>query len=310
MRPAPVRWFVLAFSLALVPVAAAQTPAGGTPPDARVAELHAKLARELQQISSDFDGVMGIAVKDLLSGETFEINADVVFPQASSIKIPILAELFRQAQAGGLRLEERVEVKRTEVVGGSGVLQHFGEATSAISLRDLAVLMIVLSDNTATNVLIDRVGMANVNRMLERLGLRQTRLQRKMMDLQAQRSNRENLSTPREMTTLLELLYQGKLLDPAHTAEAMEILKYAKDTALRRGLPGTVALADKPGGIEGVRCDSGVVLLPGRPYLISVMTTHGRDPEAAERAITDVLRVVFAYFERLARSNAYGVRVP
>jgi beta-lactamase class A len=256
------------------------------------------------------DGAVGIAVKDLAGGESFFLHADIVFPQASSIKIPILLELLRQAQAGTLRLDERIAVKRAQAVGGSGVLQHFGDGTSALSLRDLAVLMIVLSDNTATNLLIDRVGMENVNDTLKRLGLRQTRLQRRMLDLAASRAGRENLSTPREMAGLLEMLHQGKVLEAQHAALALEILKYPKDTPIRLGLPAAVELADKAGEMPGVSCDSGIVLLAGRPYAISVMTTYVRDGEIAGRVIAEVSRRVYAYFERLALSNSYGVRLP
>lgn len=278
--------------------------------DPRVAELHQKLARQLNAIADSFDGVMGIAAKDLTTGETFGVSADMVFPQASSIKIAVLMEMFRQAQAGTLRLEDRVEFTRALRVGGSGVLQHFGDGTSVLSLRDLAVLMIVLSDNAATNILIDRVGMANVNQTLDRLGLRQTRLQRRMIDLDAQRAGRENLSTPSEMTTLLSLLYKGQILDAAHTAAALEILRYRKNTALRRGLPESVELANKPGSLAGVRCDSGIALLAGRPYAISVMTTYDEDGDAAERAIGEVSRRVYEYFDRVAHSNPQGARLP
>lgn len=307
--------FLLATGLALCfGLFPAITRAQAAPTDERLAGLHAKLAQQLEQVVATFDGVMGIAAKDLTSGETFAVNADTLFPQASSIKIPILIELFRQAQAGpaapGLKLEERVNVTRAQRVAGSGVLQHFSDAASALSLRDLAVLMIVLSDNTATNILIERVGMASVNLMLERNGLTRTRLQRIMLDTEAQRASRENLSTPREMAALLEMLHSGKLLDASHTAAALEILTYRKNTPLRRGLPDSVALANKPGGIGGVRCDSGIVLLAGRPYVISVMTTFVKDEEAAERAISDVSRKVYDSFERLARSNVHGARLP
>jgi len=273
-------------------------------------DLKLKLAKQLQQMAADFDGVMGIAVKDLGTGETFFANADTVFPQASSIKIPILLELFHQAQAGTLKLDERVDVKKAQMAAGSGVLLHFSDGGSALSLRDLAVLMIVLSDNTATNILIDRVGMQNVNDNLRRLGLTQTRLQRIMLDVEAQRASRENLSTPREMVLLLEMLDAGKTLDPKSTQAALEILKYSKNTALRRGLPAGVALASKPGGIGGVACESGIVYLAGKPYAISVMTTFEKDSDAADAAITDISRRVYSYFERLARSNSFGARVP
>ncbi len=302
-------YFLVALAvLAATLCAVAQTPAP-TEPGPLAAELHAKVARQLSRLAAEFDGVVGIAARDLSGGDRFEVNADSVFPQGSSIKIAVLIELLHQAQTGMLKLEERVEPKRSQAVGGSGVLQHFGDGFSAVSLQDLAVLMIVLSDNTATNILIDRVGMDNVNRTLDRLGLTHTRLQRRMLDTDAQRAGRENLSSPREMTQLLALLYQGKALDAEHTAAALEILRYPKDTPLRRGLPPNVALANKPGSLDGVRCDSGIVMLAGRPYAISVMTTFGRDPEAAENSIAEVSRVVFAYFQRVARSNGLGVRV-
>lgn len=284
------------------------SPLAAQQADPRIAELRGKLQRDLEKTAADFDGAMGIAAKDLTSGETFLVNADTVFPQASSIKIPILLELLRQAQAGKLKLDERVELQRAMMTGGSGVLLRFGDGTSALSLRDIATLMIVLSDNSATNILIDRVGMESVNSLLREHGLKETKLQRRMMDIEAGRASRENLSTPREMVALLELLHKGDVLDATHTALAIEILKYPKSTSLRRGVPSQVEVANKPGGIPGVACDSGIVLLAGRPYAISVMTTYGRDDESAGRAITEVSRSVFAYFERLARSNAYGAR--
>lgn len=272
----------------------------------RAADLHVKLQRQLEKTVAEFDGVMGLAVKDLISGESFTVNADMVFPQASSIKIPVLLEVFRQAQAGTLKLDERVEVKRATMAAGSGVLLRFSDGGSAISLRDLAVLMIVLSDNTATNILIDRVGMQNVNDLLAKHGLRQTRLQRRMLDVESQKAGRENLSTPLEMIWLLSLLHQGKVLDALHTAAVIEILKVPKNTPLRRGLPAGVESANKPGGISGVACDSGIVYLAGRPYAISVMTTYVKSGDDADQAIGNVSRLVYEYFERLARSNPLG----
>jgi len=276
----------------------------------RAADLRAKTQKQLEAIVAGFDGVMGLATKDLTSGESFVVNPDMVFPQASAIKIPVLVELFRQAQTGTLKLDEKVDVKKSVMVGGSGVLGRFSDGGSAISLRDLAVLMIVLSDNTATNILIDRVGMQSVNDLLARNNLRQSRLQRKMIDTESQKAGKENLSTPAEMIWLLGLLHQGKLLDAAHTASVLEILKYSKDTPLRRSLPATVELASKTGSLAGVSCESGIVLLAGRPYAIAVMTTYAAPGTSGSDAITEASRVVYAYFERMARANPLGARLP
>jgi beta-lactamase class A len=271
------------------------------------ADLRAKLAADLNRTATSYDGVMGIFLKDLTSGETFAVNADTVFPQASSIKIPILIELMRQAQAGKLNLSEGVEIHRASLVTGSGVLQFFSEGGSTISLRDLATLMVVLSDNSATNLIIDRVGMENVNTMLDGLGLNKTRLARKMIDIAAEQADRENRSTPRQMATLVESLNAGKLLDAEHTKMTLEILEYPKDSPLRAGVPPTITVAEKPGSLNGAQCDSGIVFLEGRPYVISVMTTF--NPTDGDTAVTSVSARVFSYFDRLAHANAYGVHV-
>jgi len=295
-------------SLFLSCAAAAQSPE----PGAHIADLRGKLGRELNRIAASFDGAIGLAVKDFTSGDVLAINADTIFPQASSIKIAVLIELLRQDQAAILKLSERVEVRKTQFVGGSGVLQSFGDGESSLSLHDLAVLMIVLSDNSATNILIDRVGRTKVNENMASLHLPQTRLERRMIDLEAERKGKENLSTPREMIALYDLLFHGKALDGKHTAIALEILKTPKDpaTPLAKGLPAGVLIADKHGVLDGVRADSGIVLLEGRPYAISVMTAYAADGDDAERTISEISRRVYSYFERQAHSNAHGVRVP
>jgi beta-lactamase class A len=287
----------------------AQTPA---PPAPGAAELRTKLGRELNQMVAQFDGVMAVAFKDLESNDLLAINADMVLPQASGIKLAVLVEVLRQDQAGKLRLGERVEIRKAQFAGGSGVLQDFGDGTSAVSLRDLAALMIVVSDNTATNLLIDRVGQLQVNTTMQSLGFERTRLMRKMIQPEEERRGVENVSTAREMASLVEQLYRGKLLDETHTALAMELLKNEKyePTPMGRGLPSKVPLASKTGSLPGVRCETGVVLLEGRPYVLSVMTTYAADDAAAERAITEVSRRVYGYEERLARSNPHGVRLP
>lgn len=276
--------------------------------DPQAEELAAKLDRGLTDLAGGFDGVVGVFARDLATGRTFALNADMVFPQASTIKIAILIELLRQAQAGELALTERIAVPKAKMVPGSGTLQHFGDGTSQLSLRDLAVLMVVDSDNTATNILIERVGMERVNRMLRGHGMTQTLLARQMFDMEGFRAGRDNLSTPREMATLVERLWRGEILDPAHRDLALEILSYYKDTPLRRGVPGRVRVAHKPGWRTGVRVDAGLVLIEGRPYSIAVMTTFNASAEEAATLVEEVSRRVFSYFDRVARSNRWGAR--
>src|SRR4051812_33712301 len=165
--------------------------------------LWQKVQEELAAVDKGLDGVMGLAVKDLSSGETFFIHGNEIMPQASSIKIAVLADLYLQAQQGKLKLSDEYVVRKEDLVSGSDIMLGLTPGVTRLTLRDLATMMVAVSDNSATNVLISRAGMENVNMMLDGLGLHATRLRRQMMDLKAAGEGRENVSTPREMMTLL-----------------------------------------------------------------------------------------------------------
>ena len=165
-------------------LAAFAAPVHGTQ-DPRAADLRAKLGERLDAVAGALDGVMGFAIVGLESDERFERLANQTFPTASTIKLAILYELFRQADEGRIDLDARKDLDRLNAVGGTGILSEL--TTPSLSIRDYATLMIVLSDNTATNVLIDAVGMEAVTRRMASLGLQNTRLRRKMIDLKAAR---------------------------------------------------------------------------------------------------------------------------
>ncbi len=270
--------------------------------------LRARLKSEIEKIANSHDGVMGVAIKDLISGEEILLNEQLTFPTGSSIKIPILIELYRQAAEGKYQLSEQRWVERQDKTGGSGVIQHFGDHTSSLSLHDLGVLMIVLSDNTATNMLIDQVVMANVNRTLDELGLKQIRLRRKMIDQAASARGDENTATPREAMLLMEKLYRGEVVNRTISDQVLAVLKLRKQSPIPRLLPSTVEIANKPGGIEGAACDWGLVYVPNRPYAIAVMSNY--NGEGADEAIAKISKLAYDYFARLARSTRYGARVP
>jgi beta-lactamase class A len=275
------------------------------------AVLSRKLAAEIEKIANSHDGVMGAAIKDLTTGEEILINDQLTFPTGSSIKIPILIELHKQAAGGKYKLTDQRWVERQDKAPGSGVIVNFGDHTSQLSLSDLATLMIVLSDNTATNMLIDQVGMANVNRTLDELGLKQIRLRRKMIDQAASARGDENTATPREAMALMEKLYRGQVVNRQLSDDALKILKIRKNSPIPRLLPDSVEIANKPGAIEGVACDWAVVYVPNRPYAIAVMTNYnGPNGAAADDAIAKVSKLAYDYFSRLSRSTGYGARVP
>jgi beta-lactamase class A len=270
--------------------------------------LHRKLSSDIEKIANDFDGIMGVSIKDLTSGEVISANENLVFPTGSSIKIPILIELYKQAAEGKFRLTDQRWIEDKDKVGGSGVLLHFSNHASQLTLNDLAVLMIILSDNTATNMLIDQVGMANVNSTLDQIGLKQSRLRRKMIDQKASARGDENTSTPREAMVLMEKLYRGEIINKQLSEDLIKTLKLRKNSAITRSVPIDVEVANKPGGIEGAACDWGIVFVPNRPYVITVMTNYIGG--SADEAIAKVSKLTYDYFARLARSTKYGARVP
>ena len=294
--------------------------------------LWQKLEAEVAQADRGLDGIIGVAIIDLTSGQQLLHNADQVFPTASVIKLAVLAELYRQEQqaadassnknaAAGepkyARLSDLYTVRREDLVPDSDILGGLTPGVSRISNRDLATLMVSVSDNAACNVLIDRVGMENVNALLDSLGLKRTRLRRKMMDLEAARQGRENVATPRELAALLEAIYSGKVLEKplAQKSLADDLFKVLSSgrthykTFFRAGgggIPDDVVIAEKEGELEGVRADCGVVFVPGRPFVLCVMTSYLADERAGEAAISRIAGAAYRTFDRLGRASPYG----
>ena len=285
-----------------------QTPTkpAATPASRKPSTLWQKLESTIHDVDQRLDGVMGVAIEDLSTGEQSFLREDEVFAQASSIKIAVLADLYLQAQQGKLKLADLYTVQSSDLVADSDIMGGLTPGVTRVTLRDLATMMVAVSDNSATNVLIDRIGMESVNAMLDSMGLAHTRLRRKMMDLGAARQGRENISTPREMMMLLESIYRGKLLNKESTADFFKVLSTNKDSWIPRDLPAAVKIANKPGSLEGVRNDSGIVFVEGRPYVICVMTAFLENERDGEEAISKVSQAAWKIFDRLSRASEYG----
>src|SRR5437667_3139005 len=227
--------------------------------------LWKKLDARAGEMVERFEGVMGVAIVDLTDGRTILNNADRVFPTASSIKIAILLELYRKDQeartgvAGKTKLDDVYTFDPKDLVEDSQIMAGLTPGVTRVTNRDLAQFMIAVSDNAAANVLIDRVGRENVNVMLRGLGLAKTALRRKMMDVTAARRGEENISTPQEIVRLLEAIYKEKALNKELTAAFIKQLSTLKDSYIPRELPAGVQVANKPGDLEGVRTDSGIL---------------------------------------------------
>jgi len=272
---------------------------------AKEAVLLARLSARIDAIEARLDGVLGVYVRDLKTGHTIELRADEVFPTASSIKLAVLYELYRQAAEGGMIMGELTRPPLPRVKGG-GVLQELGDRVT-LSWRDLAVLMMGWSDNEATNLLIRRVGMDAVNRRLDALSLGRTRLRRQMMDLEAARRGDENVSTPREIARLAEVVATGEGVARA-AADDLLLVATIRDEGsfFRRGLPEEQRAVSKPGALEGVRCEAAWVDLPGRRYVAAVMTGYLQHEKDGEAAIAEISAAVYQTFDRLARASEHG----
>jgi beta-lactamase class A len=177
----------------------------------------------------------------------------------------------------------------------------------SLTWRDLAILMMGWSDNEATNVLVRRVGTDAPNRRLDAVGLTRTRLRRQMMDTAAARRGDENVSTPREMARLAEIVARGEGLSPERARDILAVATVPDEgSRFRRGLPEGVRAVSKPGALEGVRCEAAWVDVPGRPYSAAIMTTYLRSEADGEAAIAEISAAVYETFDRLARASEFG----
>jgi len=268
------------------------------------AELESRLVRELDQLASSLDGVAGYVVTDLTTGKRVAARLErEPFPTASAIKLSVLYELLKQAEAGTLQLGTPTPVKRAELAGGSGLLQYLG--TPSLSLRDHATLMIMVSDNSSTNIVINAVGMGNVNARMAALGLGDIRLRRLMMDAAAVKRGDENIASPQSLARSAELLWKGEGLTPASRDTALRMLALVGGS-IRRGVPASVPVFAKTGGLDGVVTEAGVVAVAGRPFSIAVMTTYLTSSEEGSRVIREMTAASWRYFDRLAMGGAYG----
>ncbi len=270
----------------------------------KLTELASSFSARLEAIASSVDGSVAYLVVDLTTGQRFERRAAEPFPAASAIKIGILHELFAQADAGTLTLDDPQPLPAASRAGGAGILQRL--SSPVLSLRDHALLMILLSDNTATNVLIDRLGADRITASMQALGAKGYRLRRRMMDGAAAARGEENVASADDLALIMDAFRTGRGLRPESQAEAVRILREFGATPVRAGVPAGVPVATKPGALDGVRTEVSWVALEGRPYLLVALLSFLADYPSGEAAITDLSRSAHSYFSRVARAGVEG----
>lgn len=228
---------------------------------------------------------------DLQSGACWSWHAEDDFPAASVVKVPILLTVYRAAQSGTLSLDTRVAVEGKHHVGGAGVLYELHEGVE-VTLEDLCRLMIVVSDNVASNMLLDLVGMPAVNELMTSLEMYRSNLGRRFM--QMARPGADNRTCAYDMALCLAALQSGQVLDEEHTAAALAILRRQqyreKIPAL---LPPELSVAHKTGELDGVRHDVALVEVPEQPYVLALLTQKGGGAHEVDGALARLSRLVY-----------------
>lgn len=271
----------------------------------------------LDPLAEAHQGKVAIAVKNLETGESYFRNADEIMPTASLIKIAVLIELYQQAQEERLKLRERVTLRAADKVPGSGILtEHFSDGAD-FSLRDAGRLMIAFSDNTATNLVLERVGIRSVNERMKEWGFPETRINAKVFrgsttSVDPARTRRYGLgsTTAREMVGLLEALQVSDRLRPFYKQAVLNHLaKNADKDKFKRFLPADVVVIHKDGSTSDTRTDAGLIQTPSGIVAVCVLTTSNKDhrwqtDNAGNVLCARVAKEVYNYFAVIQKSPA------
>ncbi len=244
------------------------------------------LQQSVQRASALPGGTTAVVVRDLNGSSTADVNGDRVFPSASLFKLPIMVEVLKQERLKRLNPDDLLQITPDEWTGGSGVLQaRVGER---LSIRELTRLMIQESDNIAALVLLDAVGVDNVNATMDAMGLHATRLRDRRSE-----PSQVNVTTARDTALLLQTVATGGLIDRATSQEALNLLELRQASSwLTDGLPWWVKLAHKWGDLPGARHDAGIVFTPRATY-VAVVLTEGGAPDAAQRVISAASKAAY-----------------
>ena len=261
-----------------------------------------------RRIAEQRGAIVGIAFHDLQTGDSLYLNADDSFHAASTMKVPVMIELFRSIDAGALRLDQGILLVNQfgSIVDGSPYSLDAGEDSDSsayrlvgarVAVKDLIDRMITRSSNLATNALIELVRASNANETAHRLGARNIRVLRGVEDGKAFRAGMNNTTTARDLAVLLEAIETGRAASRSSCNAMREILLHQEfNEEIPAGLPPGTRVAHKTGWITGVLHDAAVVYPPGRkPYVLVILTRDIPDDKVARRLIADLSRIVWEY---------------
>ncbi len=261
------------------------------------------LEARLAPLAKAHKGKVAIAVKHLGTGESYYLNADEPMPTASLIKLAVMIEAYQQQAEGKVKLTDPVTLHKADKVPGSGILTYHFSDGATFPLRDAIRLMIVFSDNTATNLVLDKIGIGSTAQRMEAWGYPNTKINAKVYrgsttSIDPARTKKFGLgsTTARDMVGLLEKLHQGKIVSPEACKEMLEHLKKCEDKdKFPRFLPAGTVVAHKTGSVNEVRTDAGILYLKSGPVAVCVLTNDNADKSwRADNA--KVAKAVYDYF--------------
>ena len=259
-------------------------------------EKYTKCKKEIEKIISQVNGKVCVNFYDLNKNDGFSINGDEKVLSASMIKLLILAELMKKVSENKFSLSDAITVTEAMKTGGDGVLKELN-AGHYFTLKELATLMIIVSDNQATNILIDFLGMENINLLGKELGLRETFLERRMMDAEARKNGYDNYTSADNISLLLKLIYQEKLVNKEASQLMLEILlKQQQGERLQRYLPTDIKIAHKCGDLDNLENDGGIIWLGDKVYILVVLTS-GMSNLQCKQTIGKISKIVYDKME-------------
>ena len=243
----------------------------------------AALRRTIEGVTAGYQGVVGVSVRNLATGERLSIRGAETFSSASLIKVAVLVALLDEVEKGTMRLDEPLSMLARDRVGGSGVLQHFAPGLR-LTVEDAARLMIIISDNTATNLLLEKLNIRTVWTKMEALGLPHTKIHSKSFNRASSVAMDSSVkyglgvTTPDETVELFARLHAGTAVSPRLDSLAIAILRENDDwNKLTRWLPAGARAAHKSGDVDQARNDCGILFGPDAPVAICVMTRENQD---------------------------------
>jgi beta-lactamase class A len=256
-----------------------------------------ELRQKIENALAGYTGRWGIVVHNHSNGQKLELNSHMVFPSASMIKVPIMYEVMRQAAVGLINLDSSLIVRDEFRTGGAGILKELRPEIN-MTIRELVTLMIILSDNTATNMLIQLLGMDRINKTIKDLGLQSTVLRRFMMDFDAAAAGQENDTSPADLALLFAIIFDHVGLPSEYGTLMLDILKrqQVKDK-LPFYLPEEMIIAHKTGTLPGVEHDGGILFLPDSPYIICIFTADLTDNVQGLQLVAYLGKVIYEHLQ-------------